>query len=87
MQPLGNSQYPQEGAVEGVIGGLHLVNATEEKMEKTLEGIREVSPRWVAAGHCTGFPMQVKLSLSLGSAFSPLCVGKKFVVQGDPGKE
>jgi len=80
------SLYPEE-PIEGVIGGLHLVNATEEKMEKTLAGIREISPGWVAAGHCTGFPMQVKLSLSLGSGFSPLCVGKRFLVEGDPGKE
>lgn len=73
--------YPDE-PVEGVVGGLHLVNGSEEKMEKTLEGIREIGPKWIAAGHCTGFPMQVKLFQAFGTAFSPLCVGKKFVVEG-----
>jgi len=72
----------KEERLEGVIGGLHLVNGSEEKMEKTLEGIRDIGPKWIAAGHCTGFPMQVKLFQAFGTAFSPLCVGKKFVVEG-----
>ena len=73
------SLYPGE-PVAGVAGGLHLINGTEEKMGKTLEGVREFEPGWVAAGHCTGFPMQVKLASAFGKAFTPLAVGKKFFV-------
>lgn len=72
--------YPGE-PVEGVIGGLHLVGATEEKMQKTLAGIKEAAPKWVAAGHCTGFPMMCRLAASLGDAFKPLSVGKRIVVE------
>ncbi len=71
--------YPGE-PVAGVAGGLHLINGTEEKMEKTLEGMKEFEPEWIAAGHCTGFPMQLKLASAFGKAFTPLAVGKKFLV-------
>ena len=73
------SLYPGE-PVAGLAGGLHLINGTEEKMKKTLEGVREFNPGWVAAGHCTGFPMQVQLASAFGKAFTPLAVGKKFSV-------
>ena len=68
--------------LEGVAGGLHLINGGEEKMEKTLQGIREANPKWVAAGHCTGFPMEVKLWQALPEVFRPLSVGARFVVEG-----
>ncbi len=67
--------------IEGIVGGLHLVNANEEKMEKTLEGLKEFEPRWIAAGHCTGFPMQVKLFQSFGTRYIPLTVGKRFLIE------
>lgn len=73
------SFFPGE-PVAGVAGGLHLINGTEEKMEKTLEGVKEFNPGWVAAGHCTGFPMQMKLASAFGKAFTPLAVGKRFTV-------
>ena len=66
--------------VEGVVGGLHLVNGTEEKMEKTLAGLKEFDPAWIACGHCTGFPMQAKLFQAFGKRFIPLTVGKRFIV-------
>ncbi len=72
--------YPGE-PVEGVVGGLHLTGAPEEKMEKTLKGLREATPKWVAAGHCTGFPMMCRLADALGDAFHPLSVGKRIMVE------
>lgn len=72
--------YPGE-PVEGVVGGLHLTGAPEEKMEKTLKGLREAAPKWVAAGHCTGFPMMCRLADALGDAFHPLSVGKRIMVE------
>lgn len=71
--------------LEGVAGGLHLVNSSEEKMEKTLQGIREADPKWIAAGHCTGFPMEAKLWQALPDVFRPLTVGARFIVEGKDG--
>ena len=71
--------FPGE-PLEGVAGGFHLVNSTEEKMVKTVRGLQELQPRWIAAGHCTGFPMQVKLAEAFGGAFTPLSAGKRFMV-------
>ncbi len=71
----------QDDPVEGIVGGLHLVNASEETMRKTVEGIEGFHPRWIAAGHCTGFPMQTRLLQEYGRNFIPLSVGKKFLVE------
>ena len=39
--------------IYAVVGGLHFTNASEEKVEKSIDALREVD--WVFAGHCTGF--------------------------------
>jgi len=40
--------------LEGIMGGLHLAEAGEDVLEKTLEDLKKLAPRWVAPGHCTG---------------------------------
>ena len=63
------------GKVVGLLGGLHLVEASETRIGKTVEGIRAVDPDWVYAGHCTGFRAQAALYGALGKRFAPLQTG------------
>lgn len=72
--------YPGE-PLDGVIGGFHLTGAPEDRMKKTIQGIRDGAPRWVAAGHCTGFPMMCRLAEAFEDRFRPLSVGVKIVVE------
>lgn len=39
--------------IHAVVGGLHFQDASEEKIERSIEALRKVD--WVLAGHCTGF--------------------------------
>lgn len=71
--------YPNEPVV-GVVGGLHLVNACEEAMDGTIEGLKEFDPEWIACGHCTGFSMQARLLKEFGERFIPLSVGRRFFI-------
>jgi len=64
--------------VEGVIGGLHLVEASEERIEKTVSALADFSPSLVAAGHCTGFRAQAALYAKLGKNFSTMGSGTVF---------
>jgi 7,8-dihydropterin-6-yl-methyl-4-(beta-D-ribofuranosyl)aminobenzene 5'-phosphate synthase len=59
----------------GLLGGLHLVEASDERIKKTVAGIGDVGPDWVYAGHCTGFRAQVALYNRFKDHFSPLQTG------------
>jgi 7,8-dihydropterin-6-yl-methyl-4-(beta-D-ribofuranosyl)aminobenzene 5'-phosphate synthase len=67
-----------EAPLAGILGGLHLVEAKEERIRLTVEALRAFSPDLAAAGHCTGFRAQSALSAALGERFVPLGAGKVF---------
>jgi 7,8-dihydropterin-6-yl-methyl-4-(beta-D-ribofuranosyl)aminobenzene 5'-phosphate synthase len=66
--------------IEGIIGGFHLVEASEEKIEKTVDALTRFNIHWIAAGHCTGFRAQASLYTRFGRAFIPLRTGMKFIL-------
>jgi 7,8-dihydropterin-6-yl-methyl-4-(beta-D-ribofuranosyl)aminobenzene 5'-phosphate synthase len=74
---LKHSAAPGE-KLEAVIGGLHLVNASDERIEKTAQALAAYSPSLVAAGHCTGFRAQAALYRILGKRFATLGSGTVF---------
>jgi 7,8-dihydropterin-6-yl-methyl-4-(beta-D-ribofuranosyl)aminobenzene 5'-phosphate synthase len=61
--------------IVGLLGGLHLVEASDDRIEKTVAGIRDINPDWIYAGHCTGFRAQAALYNRFKSRFSPLQTG------------
>jgi len=63
--------------IEGIVGGLHLVDAPDARTKRTVEELTKLNPKWIWAGHCTGFKAQVELYLALGDRFSPLHTGMK----------
>ena len=66
--------------IEGIVGGLHLVDAPDARTKRTVEELSKLNPKWIWAGHCTGFKAQVELYLALGERFSPLHTGMKLEV-------
>lgn len=61
--------------IHGIIGGFHLVEASEERIQKTARALKKFNPDWVYAGHCTGFRAQVELYNIFKERFSPLHTG------------
>jgi len=59
--------------IHAVVGGLHFMDASEEKIEKSVQALGEVN--WVFAGHCTGFDGLRRLSNELGDRFTPIHTG------------
>ncbi len=74
---LKHSVAPGE-RVEGIIGGLHLVEASEERIGKTVAALAGYSPRLVAAGHCTGFRAQAALYSEFRTNFKTMGSGTVF---------
>jgi 7,8-dihydropterin-6-yl-methyl-4-(beta-D-ribofuranosyl)aminobenzene 5'-phosphate synthase len=61
--------------ISGLIGGLHLIEASEDRIHKTISHLRTMAPDWIYAGHCTGFKAQVALYNEFKSQFSQLQTG------------
>lgn len=59
--------------IHAVIGGLHLIDASEEKIEKSVGALEDVD--WVIAGHCTGFDGMHRIAEALGDRFEQFHTG------------
>jgi len=64
--------------IKAIIGGLHLVEAPMERIEKTAEALSKFDISLISAGHCTGFKAQVALYNIFKKKFLPLHTGMKF---------
>lgn len=65
---------------ENVLGGFHLVEASDEVIRKTCEGLAAFGIKALAPGHCTGFPAQVALRATFGERHTPLQTGMRIRV-------
>jgi 7,8-dihydropterin-6-yl-methyl-4-(beta-D-ribofuranosyl)aminobenzene 5'-phosphate synthase len=66
--------------IEGIIGGLHLVGASDARIKRTVEELSRLNVAWISAGHCTGFKAQVVLYLAFKDRFSPLHTGMRLEI-------
>ncbi|MEA3224071.1 MAG: MBL fold metallo-hydrolase [Thermodesulfobacteriota bacterium] len=66
--------------VHGIIGGFHLIEASTNRIKKTVQELERLNPDWIAAGHCTGFEAQVELYNTFKDRFSPLHTGMIFEI-------
>ena len=64
--------------VHGIIGGFHLIEASQQRIKKTVRELNKLNPDWIAAGHCTGFKAQVELHNTFKDRFTPLHTGMVF---------
>jgi len=47
--------------IQAVIGGMHLVNASQERIAKSLEALRRYDVRVIGPAHCTGLPATARM--------------------------
>jgi len=59
-----------------VIGGFHLMNADDQRIDDTAEALNELGPAIVRPGHCTGHRAVCKLQDALGERCQPLSSGE-----------
>ncbi len=62
--------------VKAIIGGLHLLNASPERLERTAAYLAELKPEIVAPLHCSGLEATSYLSGKLGGAVRFLGAGQ-----------
>ncbi len=47
--------------IQAMLGGLHLLSANPDRMEKTIAAFRRLDIQWLAPAHCTGLPALARL--------------------------
>ena len=55
--------------IHTVIGGTHLIGASEERVLSTASALQELGVQRVGVSHCTGLPASVLLAQQLGGSF------------------
>ena len=61
--------------LEGIMGGFHLLQAGEERINLTIEELRKFKPRWIAPMHCTGVIPTAKMALAFKDEFREIHAG------------
>jgi len=56
-------------SIHTVMGGTHLINASEERVLRTGIALQELGVQRVGVSHCTGLPSAMLLAQQLGEAF------------------
>ena len=59
--------------IRGIIGGLHLLNASPERLDATLAFLHECAPDFLLPCHCTGAQVIERLQTEFGEAVVKAC--------------
>jgi 7,8-dihydropterin-6-yl-methyl-4-(beta-D-ribofuranosyl)aminobenzene 5'-phosphate synthase len=68
--------------VAAILGGFHLTVGGEHLIRETIQGLKELNPGIILAGHCTGFKALTQLALNFPDTFMVSCVGTKLMIGG-----
>jgi 7,8-dihydropterin-6-yl-methyl-4-(beta-D-ribofuranosyl)aminobenzene 5'-phosphate synthase len=69
--------------IRAIIGGLHLLNASKERLEKSIEELSALRPERIVACHCTGETAMEAMRMRWGESFSRGAAGMKIEFPGD----
>ena len=61
--------------IYAVTGGFHLINASDERIEKTIRSLRELGPEVIAPCHCTGDNALKKMKKAFEGRFIEINAG------------
>lgn len=67
-----------ETRFRAVLGGMHLVHASEARMEATIRALGDLEIQRLLPAHCTGFEASARLAAAFPRAYQGLGVGCRF---------
>ncbi len=67
-------------SVYAAIGGTHLMRASDDRMDKTVNDLKDMGIKKLGVSHCTGFPAQSRLFQEFGDAFFLNNAGTRIVL-------
>jgi 7,8-dihydropterin-6-yl-methyl-4-(beta-D-ribofuranosyl)aminobenzene 5'-phosphate synthase len=72
--------------IDTVVGGCHLINASEERIIKTIAALKELDVKRVGVSHCTGLKAAAMMAAELGDRFFFNMAGSRVNVPDIPQK-
>jgi len=66
--------------LRGIIGGMHLKNASQKRIEKTVSILKELNPEFITVSHCTGLEAGVVFKSVLKDKVIFTSVGMSFSI-------
>ncbi len=69
-----------EDRIKAIIGGFHLIDASEERIERTVEALKEYDPEMLVPMHCTGFRAKSAIASHLKGSFRELHAGESLEI-------
>ncbi len=72
---LQSTKLTRTKKIHGIVGGFHLVEASDARIKETTQALKKLNPDWIYPGHCTGFKAQAELYRVFKERFSPLQTG------------
>jgi 7,8-dihydropterin-6-yl-methyl-4-(beta-D-ribofuranosyl)aminobenzene 5'-phosphate synthase len=64
--------------IHGVMGGMHLINASPNRLDRTVETFRQFDLGILAPAHCTGARAQARLLSEFPDIWEPCSAGTRF---------
>lgn len=55
--------------IAGIMGGFHLLEAGQTRVDQTIDALQQVSPGWVAPMHCTGVIPTAKIAMAMPGSY------------------
>lgn len=80
------SKLTGRNTFHAVIGGMHLLHASAERINRTIEEFRRFDIEVLAPCHCTGFDAKVALRNAFASQYVPCHAGCHFAFNGPETK-
>lgn len=72
------SQLTDGRPIQAVIGGMHLVDASQDRIYQTIEGLRQWDLKLLAPAHCTGMAATVAMWNAFPEIIASCHVGNRF---------
>jgi 7,8-dihydropterin-6-yl-methyl-4-(beta-D-ribofuranosyl)aminobenzene 5'-phosphate synthase len=72
-----------EKRIHAVVGGIHLIGGSEERLIRTASDIRELGVKRLGVSHCTGLYASGWLAREFGDAFFFNNAGMRLTIQGE----
>lgn len=69
-----------EQKIWGIMGGLHLLNAGQQRLDFTIEALKAEQVEFISVGHCTGFCETAAIAAAFPEIFHCMNTGVSFIV-------
>ena len=73
--PVVNGRLTDNRPIRAVMGGTHLLSASETRMDKSVSELRKLGPQRLLPAHCTGFTTMLRLRNESPCQCTPCSVG------------